>query len=359
VKQAAHRHWRNRPAFRALVRVWDAIGTGLANLLAALVVLLYLFPFSYMLFTSLKEADQLTDSNAPIWPARMVTFNYEGEDYPLYQVPTEEGVRELALFNPRREDSDFIDPANSGAGLITWEGRWRQLDPLYEPYLAFENYAALWESVDFPRYMGNTLFVALVGGIGVLISSILVAYGFARFPIPAGGILFMVLLGTVLIPERVTLVPTYFMFVRVLRWNGTHLPLIVPQFFGNAILIFLLRQNFKSISREIDEAAKLDGAGPLRTLVYVILPQAVPAIVTVALLHFFYAWNEIRTASLYLGINPDGYTMAFGVQRFQSYFPSGNMLQASALIAMAVPAIVLFLVQRVFMEDVLVTGMEK
>ena len=90
-----------------------------------------------------------------------------------------------------------------------------------------------------------------------------------------------------------------------------------------------------------------------------ILPQATPAIVTVALLHFFYAWNELRTASLYLSSSPDLYTMAFGVQRYQSYYPSGNILQSSALIAMAVPAIVLFLSQRVFMEKVQVTGLEK
>ncbi len=356
---SSRRPWRGRRGSRVLLRVWDWIGSGLVNLLAVIVVVLYLFPLSYMLITSLKEDAQLGDVNAPIWPASVVTFHYKGRDHPVYNVPTDGGVQEWALVNRRREDSDFIDPDNPAAGLITWEGRWRQLDPVYRFHLAFDNYSELWERVDFPELMRNTVAVTVLGGVGVLVSSILVAYGFARFPIPGGNVLFMLLIGTILIPDKVTLVPTYFMFVRVLEWNGTWLPLIVPQFFGNAILIFLLRQNFKSISREVDEAAKIDGAGPLRTLIYVILPSCLPAVATVSLLHFFYAWNEIRMASLYLGISPELHTIAFGTQRFQSYFPTANTLQASALIAIAVPAIVLFLVQRVFMEDVLVTGLEK
>ena len=92
--------------------------------------------------------------------------------------------------------------------------------------------------------------------------------------------------------------------------------MIVPAFFGSAIYIFLLRQNFKSIPRDLDEAAMLDGAGPLRTLISIIIPQAVPAIVTVALLHFFNTWNELRMSSLYLGIRPDLQTIAFSCPGF-------------------------------------------
>jgi multiple sugar transport system permease protein len=132
----------------------------------------------------------------------------------------------------------------------------------------------------------------------------------------------------------------------------------VPQFFGSAIYIFLLRQNFKAIPRDLDEAAMLDGAGPLRTLVSIVLPQAVPVVVTVALLHFFNAWNEMRMASLYLSTSQER-TMAFSAQAFISYGFTPEYLQASALLLMVVPIIVLFLAQRFFMQDMVVTGLEK
>jgi multiple sugar transport system permease protein len=147
--------------------------------------------------------------------------------------------------------------------------------------------------------------------------------------------------------------------VRVLGWNGTYLPMLVPLFFGNAIFIFLLRQNFKSIPREMDEAAMIDGAGPLRILFSIILPQSVPVVSTVALLHFFYAWNELRMASLYLSTKQDLRTISFSVQTFQTLFFTPEMLQVGALAVLAVPVIVLFLAQRFFMQDMVVTGLEK
>ena len=223
----------------------------------------------------------------------------------------------------------------------------------------FSTFTRLWESLNFAKLMRNTVVIAILGEIGVLVSSILVAYGFARFPIPGGNALFVLVIATIIIPDKITLIPSYVMFVRTLDWNGTWLPLLVPQFFGSALLIFLLRQNFKSIPRDLEEAATLEGAGPVRILISVILPQSMPVVITAALLHFFYAWNEIRTASLYLGINPDVHTVAFGVNRYQSYYPAANELQVTALLAMVVPVVVLFLAQRVFMRDVLVTGMEK
>src|SRR6185295_13451085 len=87
-------------------------------------------------------------------------------------------------------------------------------------------------------------------------------------------------------------------------------PLIVPHFFGSAVFIFLLRQNFLSIPRDLDEAAMLDGAGPLQILTQVILPQSIPVVMTVAMLHFFYMWNEFRISSLYMGLNYDFWLLA-------------------------------------------------
>jgi multiple sugar transport system permease protein len=205
----------------------------------------------------------------------------------------------------------------------------------------------------------NTLFMALISGVGVTVSSIIVAYGFARFKLPGGNFLFYLMIGTLLIPENITLIPTYFIYTRVLDWNGTWFPILLPFFFGNAVYIFLLRQNFKSIPKELEEAAVIDGAGPLRTLFSIVLPQSWPVVITITLLHFFYIWNETRQASLYLAIRRDLAPISFGVQNFQSLGPVQNQLQASALIIMAVPVIILLISQRYFMRDVLVTGTEK
>ena len=202
--------------------------------------------------------------------------------------------------------------------------------------------------------------MALISEIGLLFSSIAVAYGFSRFRIPGGKYLFLLLIATIMIPSNITLVPTYYLFSgHMLNWIGTWLPLIVPHFFGSAILIFLLRQNFKSIPRDLDEAAMLDGAGPLRILISVILPQSIPVVTTVALLHFFYIWNETRLSALYLGIRPDLQLISFAVQRNQSYFFTPEALMVGALLVMIVPVIVLFLSQRFFMQDMIVTQIEK
>ena len=137
------------------------------------------------------------------------------------------------------------------------------------------------------------------------------------------------------------------------------LPLIAPHFFASAIYVFLLRQNFKSIPRDLDEAAMIDGAGPLRILFWIIVPQSIPVISTIALLHFFYIWNELRTAALYLGTRPDMRTISFQIQTVQTRSFTPEVLQAGALLLLIIPVIVLFVFQRFFMNDMVITGLEK
>jgi len=352
---------RKNPGVSTLTfRLWEFTGTALLNLFILLILLAYLSPLAYMVVTSLKEKAQLMDSKSPLYPAAAQKYNYQGKIYPIYRVPlTDGGFKEWAQIKRYRTYSEFIDPQNPAAGLIHWDGNWRALETVYQPSVSYENFIWLWTVAEFPRSVVNTLIVAGIGEIGVLLASIAVAYGFSRFRIPGGKWLFFLLIGTILIPDSITLVPTYMLYVRVLGWNGTWLPLIVPQFFGSAIYIFLLRQNFKSIPRDLDEAAMLDGAGPLTILVSIILPQCIPAVATVALLHFFYAWNELRMASLYLGIVPHMRTVSFNIQTFQTLTFTPEILQASALMVMLIPAVVLFVFQRFFMQDMVVTGTEK
>ena len=342
------------------LRIWDFTGTALLNFFMFLFIVAYLSPLPFMVIASLTSRDQFLDVKAPLLPSERVRFNYEGKDLIVYHVPTDDGERELALYKPSRQSSEFIDPENPSAGPIVWEGNWRSLKAVYHFKPTLENFEAFLGVTRIPLLFKNTILVAIISEIGVLFSSIAVAYGFSRFRIPGIKYIFFLLIATIMIPSNITLVPTYYLYSgHVLDWIGTWLPLIIPHFFGNAILIFLLRQNFKSIPRDLDEAAMLDGAGPLRILISVILPQSVPAVTTVALLHFFYIWNETRNASLYLGIAPNLQTISFGIQRSQTYFFTPEALMVGALVVMVIPVTVLFLSQRLFMRDMIVTQIEK
>lgn len=342
------------------LRMWNFTGTALLTLLIWLFLIAFLSPLSYMVITSLKSSDEFRQTNAPVLPSEWLTYNYNGNDCFVYQVPTPDGkIHQWALVKPTRLSSQFVDPAHPEQGLITWKGSWRSLQGAYRFRLYWNNYANVWKAVNYPRYLKNTFVIVGIGEIGILLSSIAVAYGFSRFRIPGGKFLFFLLIATIVVPDSITLVPSFFIYARILHWNGSILPLVVPAFFGSAIYIFLLRQNFKSIPRDLDEAAMLDGAGPLRTLISIVIPQAVPAIVTVGLLYFFNTWNELRMSSLYLGIRPDLQTMAFTGFSVTAYGFTPEVLQTSAVILMIVPLIVLFLSQRFFMQDMVVTPIEK
>ena len=341
------------------LKLWEFTGTSLLNLFLWIAVVVYLSPLAYMLITSLKTAEQMRDSKSPLLPAQATTYTYKGQSLLVYYVPTSTGMKKLALEEKHVKYSLFVDPARSQAGLIRWDGFWGSLDLVYHPHITLENFVNLWTTVNYPNLIRNTMIVIALGEIGVLCSSIMVAYGFARFHVPGGKLLFFLLIATIMIPDSIILVPTFVIFGRVLHWSGTWYPLIVPQFFGSAIYIFLLRQNFRTIPRDLDEAAMIDGAGPMRILVSIILPQAIPTVVTVALLHFFNAWNEMKMASLYLGTRPDLQTIAFSARSYQTYGFTPEVLQAGALLLMIIPVIVLFLAQRYFMSDMVIASVEK
>ena len=145
-----------------------------------------------------------------------------------------------------------------------------------------------------------------------------------------------------------------------LGWNGTWLPLIVPHFFANAFNVFLLRQYFMTIPREMDEAAMIDGAGPFRILRSVIVPQSIPAILAVTLFHFFLAWNDFFVPLLYLANKPELQPLSIGIQQYNALYASQpTLIQASAVLAMIVPVVIFFLAQRAFMQGVVVTGLDK
>ena len=263
------------------------------------IAIAFLSPLAYSFMTSLKTPEQITQPNSPPWPADPRTFEFEGETYDVYFVPIDGAVRELALVKKGRQQSEFIDPANPAAGRIVWDGSWRTLDQPWQFAPVWSNYADVWNLIGFPRLLFNTVAMALISTIGTVASCTLVAYGFARFRFPGRNLLFTLLIATIFLPAAVTLIPTYTIFAK-LGWINTWLPLLVPAFFANAYDVFLLRQYFMTIPRDLDEAAGIDGAGPMQTLTSVILPQAWPVIIAVSIFHFVFSWNDYFGPLIYL-----------------------------------------------------------
>jgi multiple sugar transport system permease protein len=329
------------------------------NFFVLVLLVLYMMPLGSMAATALMPTEQLGDREAPLYPAVVKKILYEGIEYKIYNVPTENGIKQWALVTHGLTESDFIDPQNLNAGVFEWHGDWNTLTKVYTFSPTWNNFKRLFEWLPFPLMLGNSLLMVLIGEIGILTSSILVAYGFSRFKLPGGDFLFYVLIATLLIPDKITFIPSYYFFIRILHWRDTLYPILLPLFFGNAIYIFLLRQNFKSISIELEEAAMLDGAGPLRRLFSVILPQSWPVVITVALLHFFYTWNETRQASIYLSTSSNLLPVSFGVQNYQSLIRIDNIIQTSTIVVLALPVIILFISQRYFMQGLIITGTEK
>ena len=327
--------------------------------LATALVVVYLMPMGYALITSVKTPEQASDPTAPILPAQPATFELDGKEYDILTVPIDGETKDLAIVQPGRQESEFIDPDNPEAGTIVWEGNWRQLEPVYESAWAWSNYQDAWDFINFPRMIFWTLLYATVTLIGAVSASALVAYGFARFRFPGRSVLFIVLIGTIILPPAVVLIPTYAFFTTI-GWVGTWLPLIIPLMFGNAYNVFLLRQYFLTIPREMEQAASVDGAGPLRTFIQVILPQAVPALTAVSLFHFFFAWNDFFNPLIFLAGNRDIVPIAVGLNFFNgTYVNQPNLIMAASFIALIIPLAIFFFSQRIFLSGIVVSGAEK
>jgi multiple sugar transport system permease protein len=338
----------------------DTTRSFVITLIAVVTVAAFLSPLLRTAAYSVKSIDQITQAHTPPYPADPVTFTYQGEDLPLLNVPLPDGTtRQLALLEPLRRQSTFVDPAAPDAPPIVWQGSWRTLEPVWQFAPHPENFAAVWDLIDYPRLLFNTVAIAVISTLGTLLSCTLVAYGFARFRFPGRGLLFTLLIATIFLPAAVTIIPTYTVFQRI-GWVGTWLPLLVPAFFANAYDVFLMRQYFMTIPTEMDEAAAIDGAGPFRTLISVVLPQAWPVIIAVAVFHLVYSWNDFFGPLLYTAGKPEIQTLALGLQRFNSiYYREPGYIQAGTLMTMVIPVVAFLLTQRFFTRGIVITGVDK
>ena len=328
--------------------------------LAAGLLALFLAPFLFMVFTSLKTQAQISILGAPIWPAAPATYEYNGEELDVYIVPMPDGTeRELAMVKKGRKESVFIDPANPEAGEIVWEGSWRTLDRPWTWAPTWSNYTDVWDKINFPRLLWNTTYYAIFSNIGVLISCTLVAYGFSRFNYPGRDFLFLILISTMFLPGTVTVIPTYTFFAKI-GWVGSWLPLIVPTFFANPYDVFLLRQYFMTLPHALDEAAMIDGAGPFRVLWSVILPQSYPALMAITVFHIVYAWNDYFGPLIYLSTKRDSWPISVALPMFNGiYGQHPQLIQAASLMALVLPLLLFLAAQRFFIQGIVITGVEK
>lgn len=213
------------------------------------------------------------------------------------------------------------------------------------------------KTITFLTYLSNTLLVALLSVIGAVSSSSLVAYGLSRIQWRGRTALFNITLATLMIPFPVLMVPLYGVF-RSLGWIGTLLPLWVPSFFGGAFNIFLLRQFFLTIPSELSDAARIDGCSEFGIFWRVILPLARPALSVVALFTFLGAWNDFLGPLIFL-TDPRTFTMALGLQQYQSQMGGSEwhlLMAASALLVMPI-ILLFFFAQKTFIQGISTTGM--
>ncbi len=223
--------------------------------------------------------------------------------------------------------------------------------------LAWDNFGKAWTALPFPRFVANTVFVTLICTVAQVVTGSLVAYGFSRFEFRSRNALFYTMLATMMLPGQVTMIPVFLIW-RQLGAIDTFFPLIIPAFFGGgAFNIFLLRQFFLGIPRELDEAAMMSGASYLTIWWHILLPLSRPAIATVAVFSFLGNWDAFEGPLIYLN-SPEKYTVAVGLRMFQDSFGTNFEQVMAASLVHILPAVILFFcAQRYFLKGINLSGL--
>ena len=226
-----------------------------------------------------------------------------------------------------------------------------------EPF-RWSNYTDVFHTAPIWRYALNTTYYAVLATIGVLLSSIPVAYALSRLRWKGRDLVFIAVLVAMMLPIQITVVPVYVLFSK-LHLVGSLWPLIIPNFLGDAFSIFLLRQFFLTIPEEYSDAARVDGCGELRILFSVFLRLAKPAIAAVALFEFLFCFNDFFGPLLYTAENPGHWTLSLGLAQFRTiYQVQWNLTMAATLLFMAPVIVIFFLAQKAFVEGVTLTGVK-
>lgn len=377
--------------------------------------LLFGVPFAWLLLTSFKEDIDMASKDGIIWVPKVTeTAKYFSKTNPMFEIDRDgekvqgvvvgrsgsavtldiqkpmslrgvtvttdsSRVREVAREVPVvtasvdgiRAQGRVIDNLNDGRAVVEFSEpaslRGKQhtylpsrIQPVRHPGLRWQNYP---DALDFlpPEakhgfvYLRNTLIVVILSLVGTVLSSALVAYGFSRIRFPGREAIFFLMLSTMMLPGAVTRLPQFMIF-RSLGWIDTLLPLWVPSFFGSAVNIFLLRQFFRQIPMELDEAAKVDGCGYLRSFWSVMLPQIKPALAVVSITTVVASWNDFLGPLIYIN-SPEKMTITYAVNLYAND-RAGEVGLVTAFTTMSMLPVLLlfFFTQRYFIEGVSLSG---
>lgn len=243
------------------------------------------------------------------------------------------------------DPGDIFKPIKSLGDFFRCSGRWT-------------NYPEALKFMNFWGCLRNTVTITFFAMAGQIMSASIVAFGFARMRFPGRDALFIVLLATIMLPPQVTLIPIFKIFTSI-GWYDTFYPLTVPAYFGGGVFaIFLLRQYYMTIPIEMDEAAKIDGAGTFSIFTRVILPQAKPALGTVAIFSFMAHWNDFLGPLIYLS-DPSKRTLALALWSFQGeHAVDWHLLMAAATVVMLPLLVIFFCAQRYFIQGVVISGVK-
>ena len=364
--------------------------------------IVFVLPFVWVMVTSLKPVEQ-TMTIPPTWVPRTYYIRIAGKQLEVKKgiVTQEAGVIAVVKDGPEKGERLFVPDSQLKDGKVLlqvqtadrieenyyavdiekevrpgWVQVIEKLPTQYEkiePYWTFVppqevtekvkfwfgNYLDVFAKIPFLNYAKNTLIVCILGVIGTTFTSALVAYGFSRIRWKGRDFIFMLTLSSMMIPFAVVMVPLYGVF-KAFGWIGTLKPLWFPCIFGTAFNIFLLKQFFMTIPRDLTDAAKVDGCNEFEIFWRIILPLSKPALTVVALFHFLFAWNDFMGPLIYL-TNKDTYTLSLGLQVFQSQHGGTEwhlLMAASAMVLLPI-LILFFFAQKTFIQGVALTGLKE
>ncbi len=346
-------------------KISDLFVSTLSHGLIIFVGMFFAVPFIWMLLTAFKS-DKDVFHTPPRWlPHDAVRVEIDGEEYPLYEVKTPEGIKRYAALKIESGVAYFVDPANPDVVIPTelQQGTERVAQVLEEVSFRWQNFPDAMNrgsrpgvGASFWVYFRNSLVIAFFTIIGTLVSNAPVAYAFARLKFPGRDLLFVIILATMMLPFQVTMIPIYLLFNDTLGWGDTFLPLIIPTFFANAWDVFLLRQFFKTIPEEMCDAARVDGASEWQIFTQIVLPLSTPVLATITVFTFLFAWNDFTGPLLFLH-SPRNFTMALGLQDFQGQKTIvWNQLMAAATVFTLPIIIAFFFAQKTFIQGIKLTG---